>query len=106
MVEERLKSRSRLKEDLEPAMKHLAHVPDAQDIIDRGLAGGADEQNSVAITQELQHALREAYTHRKEELLEERKRLTAGRFEIEARLGQLKDVEKKAEDSSSGGANG
>lgn len=106
-VEDRMRNRDRLQADLEPAMKHMAHVSDAQEILERGLAGGGDEENSSAITQELQHALREAYIQKQEELLEERKQLTAGRFELESRLGQLKefdhapgDGEQKEEEDS------
>jgi len=88
----------KLQDSSEAVLAHLAHVPQAQEIVERGLELAEQdkeyEQQSSAITQELQHALREAYTKGKEDLLEERRKLTAGRFELEARMGQLKQMDE------------
>ena len=85
-----------LQESVEPTLQHLTHVPQAKDILEKGLKTAQEnkdyEQQSTAITQELQTALREAYTKGKEDLLVERGKLTAGRFELEERMGQLKDL--------------
>ena len=87
---------NKLKESLEPALSFLDQIPDAKQILEAGIANSEDkdyEQSSTAITQELQHALRESYMKNKEDLLEERRILTAGRFELESRLGQLKELD-------------
>jgi len=93
----------KLQDSNEAILHHLSHVPGAQDIVEKGLEIAEQdkeyEQQSSAITQELQHALREAYTKGKEDLLEERRKLTAGRFELEARMGQLKQLDEKDEEN-------
>ena len=87
----------KLFENIEPTLSHLQHVPEAKNIIDKGLKIAVEdkeyEKQSTAITQELQHALREAFTKNKEDLLEERRKLTADRFALEARMGQLKGLD-------------
>ena len=93
-AEGKTSTQSKLRAGIEPAMKHLAHVSNAREILESRLGSQAqdnDEVNSTAITQELQHALREAYVKKKEELLNERTQLTSDRFQLESRLGQLKN---------------
>ena len=53
--------------------------------------GGSDESSS-AITKALQVALREAYIRKKEELIAQRRELSVGRFELEARLSELRKM--------------
>ncbi len=104
-AEGKASTQSKLREGLEPAMKHLSHVGTAKDILESRLgAEDGDEVNSTAITQELQHALREAYVKRKEELLSERSQLTSDRFQLESRLGQLKEQEKTEDGDINDGA--
>ena len=80
-----------------PTLAHMNHIPEVKEIVSKGLQIAKEDKDfghqSNAITQELQHALREAYTKNKEDLLEERRILTAGRFEREERLDQLKHIE-------------
>ena len=108
-AEGKTSTQSKLRAGIEPAMKHLAHVSNAREILESRLGSQAqdnDEVNSTAITQELQHALREAYVKKKEELLNERTQLTSDRFQLESRLGQLKNNDMADDNGDKEGKHG